>query len=85
MAAAEEMFHQSLGPILRQCGLSMVGENVAVGYPTGTSVVVVGWMNSPPHRENILRRPYRLIGLGARQSQEGTWYVSEVFGRKMSH
>jgi len=48
-------------------------------------VVDVGWMNSPPHRENILRPQYRLVGLGARKSQEGSWYVSQVFGRKMSH
>ncbi|MEP9364029.1 CAP domain-containing protein [Nocardioides sp. CN2-186] len=84
MAAREVMFHQELGPILRQCGLQEVGENVAYGYPTGTSVVVVGWMNSPPHRKNIMRPGYRLIGLGARQGQDGSWYVSQVFGRKMS-
>jgi uncharacterized protein YkwD len=84
MAHRETMFHQSLGPIQRRCGLSMVGENVAYGYPDGTSVVDDGWMGSPPHRANILERQYRLIGVGARQSRGGTWYVSQVFGRKAS-
>lgn len=84
MAAADEMFHQELGPILRSCGLDLAGENVAVGYPSGTSVVNAGWMRSPPHRHNILRRHYRVIGLGARQSHDGTWYASQVFGRKAS-
>ena len=84
MAHRDTMFHQSLGPIQRRCGLSLVGENVAYGYPDGTSVVDAGWMSSPPHRANILERHYRLIGIGARQSRDGTWYASQVFGRKAS-
>jgi uncharacterized protein YkwD len=80
MARQHRMFHQHLGPILRQCGLSRVGENVAYGYPTGRSVVNDGWMHSPGHRANILDRRYRVMGIGARKSG-GRWYVSQVFGR----
>ena len=40
----------------------MVGENLAVGYPTADRVVG-GWMQSPGHRENILKRGFDEIGI----------------------
>ncbi|MEU7467533.1 CAP domain-containing protein [Streptomyces sp. NPDC044984] len=39
------------------------GENIAFGQPTPEEVVA-DWMNSPPHRRNILRRGFRVIGVG---------------------
>ena len=80
MAEQRRMFHQDLGPILRRCGQSMVGENVAYGYPTGRAVVRA-WMNSSGHRANILEPRYRRMGLAARKGSDGRWYVSQVFGR----
>lgn len=81
MAAQTHMYHQELGPILAECGLNLVGENVAYGYPNGRAVVAA-WMNSEGHRANILRSDYRLMGIGARKGDDGLWYVSQVFGRK---
>jgi len=43
-----------------------VGENIAWGswdYAT-PKAIVRGWMNSPPHRHNILNRRFREIGIG---------------------
>ncbi len=82
MAQREEMFHQELGPILKACGLRMVGENVAYGYRNGRSVVNDGWMKSDGHRANILNPDFRLMGIGARKGHDGRWYVAQVFGRK---
>ena len=82
MARREEMYHQELGPVMEECGLSRVGENVAEGYRTGRSVVNEGWMKSPGHRANILDPAYRLMGIGARKGPDGRWYVAQVFGRK---
>jgi uncharacterized protein YkwD len=82
MAAASSMHHQSLGPIMSACGLRAVGENVAYGFASGRSVVNDGWMNSSGHRANILDPGYRLMGIGARKSPDGRWYVAQVFGRK---
>ncbi len=45
MAAQRRMYHQDLEPILRRCGMSMVGENVAYGFTSGRAVVR-GWMDS---------------------------------------
>ncbi|SFC83528.1 Uncharacterized conserved protein YkwD, contains CAP (CSP/antigen 5/PR1) domain [Nocardioides terrae] len=82
MAAQRRMFHQDIGATLRACGLTSVGENVAVGYRTGRGVVRHGWMHSPPHRANILHRQYRLIAVAARKGADGRWYASQVFGRR---
>ena len=82
MAAAEEMYHQELGPIMDACGLVTAGENVAYGYPTGKAVVNQGWMKSEGHRANILSRSYRLVAVAARRDDDGTWYAAQVFGRR---
>ena len=79
MAAERRMYHQDLGPILRECNLHAVGENVAYGYSSG-SAVVAGWMGSSGHRANILNGSYRLLGVGAVQSSDGRWYAAQVFG-----
>lgn len=79
-AKANSMAHQPMGPIMRKCGMNQVGENVAYGLSSGQAVVAA-WMNSAPHRANILDERFTRIGFGARQSADGTWYVSEVFGR----
>ena len=82
MAQREQMFHQDIGAVLQECGLSTVGENVAYGYPSGRSVVNDGWMNSEGHRANILNPSFKLMGIGARNGHNGQWYVAQVFGRK---
>ena len=82
MANASEMFHQNLDRVVRGCGLDLTGENVAYGYPDGTSVVVDGWMESPGHRDNILEGRYVAMGMGAAQDENGRWFVAQVFGRQ---
>lgn len=80
MASEQKMYHQKLGPILEACDLSMVGENVAYGYPSGKAAVAA-WMKSPGHKANILKKEYRLLAVGAYTDKNGTWYVAQVFGR----
>ncbi|MEA2427502.1 MAG: hypothetical protein QOF37_1130 [Thermoleophilaceae bacterium] len=43
-----------------------VGENIAWGSwdYASPAAIVKGWMNSPPHRANILNRSFREIGIG---------------------
>lgn len=81
MARRQELEHQSLGPIARKCNLRMVGENIAYGYPSAKAVVR-GWMKSPGHRANILRRGYRLLGVGMARDKNGRPWASQVFGRR---
>jgi uncharacterized protein YkwD len=44
----------------------MLGETIAWGVGVdGTAAAIVGmWMASPPHRETLLRRGFRRIGVG---------------------
>jgi uncharacterized protein YkwD len=51
-------------PVLRGRSWS-VGENIVWGSPDLSAAAAVReWMNSPPHRENLLSRQWREIGLG---------------------
>ena len=80
MANQDRMFHQDLGVVLNQCGLTGVAENVAAGYPTGRAAVKA-WMNSDGHRANLLEPTYRTLGMAVRRSDDGTPYAAQVFGR----
>jgi len=81
LAAERKLYHQDLQPILSACGLNTVGENVAYGYPDGQSVTDA-WMNSSGHRANIPNPRFRLLGVGAAQSDQGVWYAVQVFGAR---
>jgi uncharacterized protein YkwD len=50
-----------------------VGENIATGQNSSTEAVRT-WMNSPPHRANILSRSWNRIGAAAYTSPEGRVY-----------
>lgn len=76
------LWHQDLGPVLRNCNLKRVGENVAAGYPTGKKVVNQGWLKSPGHRTNILTPQFRRSVVVARRSNDGRWYAVQLFGRR---
>ena len=80
MAAAQRLYHSDVSAMLRDCKLSYAGENVAMGYPTGTAAVA-GWMASAGHRANILDPHYRLYGHGAVQDSQGRWWAANTFGR----
>ena len=41
----------------------MVGENIAAGQKS-SQAVVIAWMNSPSHRENIMNPKFRELGVG---------------------
>ena len=42
--------------------------------------VFTGWMNSPIHKAEILRKEYEEIGIGMAQDKNGSWYFTQVFG-----
>jgi uncharacterized protein YkwD len=84
MAGKSNIFHQLLGPLLDGCVLSVVGENVAMGFVTGHAAVKKGWLKSPGHRRNLLDKRFTRVGIAARQSDEGVWYVAQVLGRPTS-
>lgn len=56
-----------------------VGENIALGSLPPKQVVAL-WMNSPQHKENILKSQYTEIGIGAYKVANGEIYWTQVFG-----
>lgn len=64
---------------------SCIGENLAKGNFKDANDLVTFWLNSPQHRENLLSRDYRDIGIAvARESIAGHdfWYAVQVFGAR---
>jgi uncharacterized protein YkwD len=64
-----------------------VGENIAYGSGTRSSARSIGraWLNSPPHRANILSGSFRAIGIGIARGTPGAGggatYTTD-FGRR---
>lgn len=62
-----------------------LGENLQAGLPTAAEAVAA-WMDSPGHRDNVLRREFRHLGVGYRfvRDDDGTasygHYWATVFG-----
>ncbi|WP_177194686.1 S-layer homology domain-containing protein [Alteribacillus iranensis] len=54
------------------------GSNIAAGQPT-PEAVVDAWMNSPGHRENILRDYYDGIGIGLAEGGSYGYYWTQLF------
>ncbi len=55
------------------------GENIAMGQGTAESVMD-SWMNSPGHRDNIMKCGSRAIGMGLGRNGNGTPYWTQMFG-----
>ena len=56
------------------------GENVAwnQGYDDPVGVAVQGWIDSPPHHENMVG-DYDLTGIGVATGPEGRVYFTQIF------
>lgn len=65
---------------------SVAGENLAKNFSDSTGVVEA-WMNSPSHRENLLRAQYEDIGFAVVNgvlNGEETTLVVQMFGKPLS-
>ncbi|WP_225096080.1 CAP domain-containing protein [Streptomyces sp. CoH27] len=59
--------------------LRTIGENIACGQRSAAEVVA-GWMNSPGHRANILKREFGHIGVGFAGGGRAGTYWCQLFG-----
>lgn len=65
----------------------VVGENLAMGGFKSEEEMVDAWMNSPGHRENILKTSYQEIGVAVGKGRFGdreVWMGVQVFGTPTS-
>lgn len=58
---------------------SWVGENIAAGDSWTPETVFKVWMQSQIHRDNILDKNYREIGIGVVRADNGNVYFVQVF------
>jgi uncharacterized protein YkwD len=81
MAQNHSLTHQDLNAILSGTSFSTIGENILDG-PGGMSVgqMEAAWMNSPPHRQNILSGAFSAAGVGIAYSSDGQIWVCVDFG-----
>lgn len=59
-----------------------IGENLARGNYENDAAVVRAWMDSPGHRENILKSGYKEIGVAAAYGMfegKNTWLAVQIF------
>jgi uncharacterized protein YkwD len=72
MARAGRIFHTTnLGSRLRIVSWSVAGENVGVGMKVRT--LFEAFMDSAPHRANILNRDFRRVGIGVFRADGFIW------------
>ena len=77
MANAGQIFHTvSLGSKLTFVSWRMAGENVGAGG--SMRALFDAFMKSDPHRDNILRRGYRRVGIGV-YAHDGFLWVTLIF------
>jgi uncharacterized protein YkwD len=63
MARRGELTHENFMGRIQAAMLAGPAEDIAMGQ-TSVSQVMQSWMNSPPHRANILAPNYKLCGVG---------------------
>lgn len=79
MAGKGALFHTSnLAAPLRGTNWSIAGENVGVGYTVDG--VQQAFMDSPPHRENILRTAFDHVAVGVYDDGQYVWVTVIFYG-----
>src|SRR5262249_48323159 len=56
-----------------------LGENIISGRRCTPRDAFAGWMDSPPHRDNILKARFQEVGIGVASNDQGEVYYTEVF------
>jgi uncharacterized protein YkwD len=79
MANRRTLFHDCVTCIMQRRGWSAIGENV--GYGGTVRQLNRLFMNSPPHRANILSTRYRRVGIGIVRAH-GLLWVTEIFFKR---
>jgi uncharacterized protein YkwD len=72
--------HRSMTTVLDRCNARYAGETLGRGTMRPRRLVRM-WMNSPAHREVLLSRKSRRIGVGVTPDLSGRWVVAANFIR----
>jgi uncharacterized protein YkwD len=77
LATSGEFYHQSMMTIINKCDAYYAGETLGRGAISPKTLVTM-WMNSPAHKDVLLSRHARRIGVGAYVSG-GQWVTAANF------
>jgi uncharacterized protein YkwD len=77
MAKRNQLFHSDLRRTFQNFNYRMVGENV--GYGGSLDQLLDAFMDSPPHRENLVGR-WRRTGVGVYHEGDRVW-ITQLFYR----
>ncbi len=84
MAHAGSMYHTDLNATLATPDYKAywtLGENILVGPGSlSPAQMEAAWMNSPPHRANILSQSFTIVGVGRCVGPDGRIWSTEDFG-----
>ncbi len=80
LRSSGEMVHRDLGAVLDGCDLNWVGENLVSGTALRPRAAVRAWMDSPPHRQVLMKRRAVWAGVGVRVGSDGRTYAVLNFG-----
>jgi len=80
LESSSTLVHQSLAHIADVCHDTLVGENIARG-PMTSSGIVNAWMDSAPHRANILNPNFNQMGVGIKWTSTYTFTTVVDFAR----
>jgi uncharacterized protein YkwD len=73
--------HQNLSQIISNTGYHTMGENILVGPGNMTAAQMeAAWMNSEPHKANILNGTFTAIGVGVAIGPDGRMWAVVDFG-----
>ena len=84
MARSGSMYHSNLGATMASADFGAywtLGENVlVVGPGTPISTMESIWMNSAPHRANILSGNFNVVGMAFCNGPDGRIWATQEFG-----
>ena len=84
MSNANTLYHQDLGALISSpsyAGYHSMGENIFVGSGAMSPDQIEGaWMNSGPHRANILSGAFNIVGVGYWRGPDGRIWAVQDFG-----
>lgn len=73
IVATGTLAHRDQNKVLQRCGQSWAGEDLVRGASLTPAVVVQAWMDSPAHREILLKKRASRAGVAVRVDSQGRY------------
>lgn len=80
LADNDAFYHQDMGDVLDRCSARYAAETLGKGVISPKQLVAL-WMDSPGHRDILLSRTPRHIGVGSVLGSDGQWLTTANFVR----